>query len=97
MSFELYFQARVNDVHIASGFCQKLESIDGICTEVRCWNGNAFIALSGIGLVVKYIRCNVDYSISCGRVLQRGEIVNEESFLAFQKSMLDLDMFEGML
>lgn len=90
MAFEIYFQARLNDVHIASGYCQELESvrcpawpaIRGICTEVRCWNGNAFIALSGVGLEVRYVISHIDPSIvTDGRILQPGETVNEKSFL----------------
>lgn len=82
MAFEIYFQARLNDVQIASGFCTKLESIGGTYTEVLCWNGNAFIALSGVGLEVKYIIWDMVHSIiTDGRILQLGETVNEKSFL----------------
>ena len=72
---EIYFQATINDVHIASGFCESIESL--LCssgTEIRFWTGHNFIALSGIGLIVTY-RFKHECIVEDGRILQSEENV----------------------
>lgn len=78
---EIYFQATLNDVHIARGFCESIESLPfSTCNEVCFWNGDNFIALSGVGLVVKY-RYQHECIVEDGHILQDGENVNKETFL----------------
>ena len=70
----IYFQSRLNDVHIASGFCERLEWLDDTCTEVRFWTGSNFINITGIGLEVKY-RFEHECIVEDGHILAVGEKV----------------------
>ena len=77
MKKTIYFQARINDVHVASGFCESIESLQGDYNEVRFWNGSNFIAIRGIGLEVKYHTIHpFECIVEDGIVLQNGEKIN---------------------
>ena len=78
MAKKIYFQASLNDVHIAYGVCESIESLNIVngCSEVRFFarrKDSNFIVLYGIGLEVKY-----RFDDKCGNggvILGAGEFI----------------------